>query len=132
MLTSEFIDALQAGTKPRKMADEKGLYLFLAPSGRRLWRFRHRFPPRAPGNKPNTISLGQYPEVSLEEARQRREAVRRDIAHGVDPSLRRKCERICVGETFEFVSREFISVLRAANISAETHSKAAVNAIRQH
>ena len=57
--------------------------------------------------------------MSLAQARERRDAARRDIAMGVDPSLRRTCERICIGTAFELVAREFIGVLRAANISPE-------------
>ncbi|HEY3654631.1 MAG TPA: Arm DNA-binding domain-containing protein [Steroidobacteraceae bacterium] len=63
-------------------------------SGGRLWRFKYRFPPRAPGNKEKCISLGAYPEVSLERARKRRDAARLDVANGTDPSLRRVCETI--------------------------------------
>jgi Arm DNA-binding domain len=64
------------------------------PSGSRLWRFKYRFPPRAPGNKEKCISLGAYPEVSLERARKRRDAARLDVVNGTDPSLRRVCERV--------------------------------------
>jgi integrase len=66
MLNDNAIRALRPSTKPQKFSDEKGLQLLVTPSGGRLWRFRYRFPPRSPGNKENSISLGSYPEVSLE------------------------------------------------------------------
>jgi hypothetical protein len=44
------------------------------------------------------------------------------VANGTEPSLRRVCETICRGNTFEAVAREFFSVLRAAGISAESPS----------
>jgi hypothetical protein len=120
MLTDEVINALPVSSKPQRVADKKGLCLFITPAGSRLWRFRYRFPPRTRGSKEKTLTLGTYPEISIDEARERRDAARRDLEHGIDPSVRRKCERICVGDTFEFVAREFIDVLRASNISPQT------------
>jgi hypothetical protein len=52
-------------------------------------------------------------------------------ANGLDPTLRRTCEKICVGDTLEAVAREFLSVLRAANLPVETPSQAAAHLIRQ-
>ncbi len=130
MLNDATIRALGSSTKPRKVFDAKGLYLFVTPSGGRLWRLKYRFPPRSPGNKEKSISLGAYPEVSLEQARERRGAARRDIANGINPSLRRICEKIFLSNTFEAVAREFVGVLRAASISAETPSRAAADQIQ--
>lgn len=130
MLDETTLGALEAGAKPRKVFDAKGLYLLVTPSGGRLWRFKYRFPARTPGNKEKTISLGAYPDVALEQARERRDAARRDIAKGINPSLRRTCEKICLGNTFESVAREFIGVLRAANISADAPSRTAAELIQ--
>jgi len=69
--------------------------------------------------------------VSLEQARERRDTARQDVANGLDPTLRRTREKICLGDTFEAVAREFLSVLRAANLPAETPSPAAAHLIRQ-
>jgi hypothetical protein len=94
MLSNDVIRALRPSNKNRKSFDEKGLYLLLTPSGGRLWRFKYRFPPRTPNNKEKSISLGTYPEVSLDQARERRDAARRDVANGIDPSLRRTCDNV--------------------------------------
>ena len=131
MINDEDVRSVRTSTKPRKLFDEKGLYLLVVPSGGRLWRLKYRFPPRAPGNKEKCISLGSYPEVSLVQARERRDAARRDVANGVDPSLRRTCQKICLGNTFEAVAREFIGVLRAANINPESPSLAAEHLIQK-
>jgi hypothetical protein len=131
MLDENVIRFFRPVTQKQKLFDEKGLYLLLTPSGGRLWRFKYRFPPRAPGNKEKCISLGAYPEVSLERARKRRDAARLDVANGTDPSLRRVCETICMGNTFEAVAREFLSVLRAAGISAESPSPVVAGLIQQ-
>jgi integrase len=131
MLNNDVIRALRPSNKSRKSFDEKGLYLLLTPSGGRLWRFKYRFPPRTPNNKEKSISMGTYPEVSLEQARERRDAARRDVASGIDPGLRRTCEKICEGSTFEAVAREFFGVLRAAGISADGPSSVAADLIRR-
>jgi integrase len=131
MLNPDAIHTLRPTHKNRKAFDTKGLYLLLTPSGGRLWRFKYRFPPRTANNKEKSISLGIYPEVSLEHARQRRDAARQDVAHGIDPSLRRTCEKICAGNTFEAVAREFFGVLRAAGINPEGPSAVAADLIRQ-
>jgi hypothetical protein len=77
MLNENVIRFSRPVTRKQKLFDEKGLYLLLTPSGGRLWRFKYRFPPRAPGNKEKCLSLGAYPEVSLERARV-------DVANGTD------------------------------------------------
>lgn len=131
MLTEEAIRALQAGVKPKKCYDDKGLYLWVTPSGGRHWRLKYRFPPRDPNSKEKCISLGSYPEIPLEQARERRDLARKDVANYLDPSLRRICRKICVSNTFEMVAREFIAVLRAASIEPEGYSSAAAALIEQ-
>jgi hypothetical protein len=91
MLNDEAIRSLRTGAKSRKVFDEKGLYLFVTPTGGRFWRLKYRFPLRTPGSRESTVSLGPFPEISLEQARERRDAARRDIANGINPSLRRIC-----------------------------------------
>jgi len=131
MLNNETIAAVQPGPKARKVFDEKGLYLFVTPRGGRFWRLRYSFPPGSPESKASTLSLGPYPEISLEQARERRDLARRDIANGINPSLRRLCQKICVSNTFEAVAREFIGVLRAASLPVDTPSPAAADLIQQ-
>lgn len=131
MLADDLIRAFQAATSPQKLFNEKGLYLLLTPAGGRLWQFEYHSPPRCCGNNEKLISLGSYPEVSLAQAREPRDAARRDIATRIDPSLRRTCERIRLGNAFESVAREFIGVLRAANISPENPSWAAADLIEK-
>ena len=62
--------------KPYKKADEKGLYLLVTPTenkgGGKWWRLKYRF-----GGKEKLLSLGTYPEVSLQDARQKRDDARK-------------------------------------------------------
>lgn len=70
MLNDMMIRGLKPSEKPQKFFDEKGLFLLLTPSGRRLWRYKCRFPINGPLRKEKLLALGVYPEVSLKEARE--------------------------------------------------------------
>jgi hypothetical protein len=58
MLTDTVIRAAKPAEKPRKLFDEKGLYLVVMPSGGRLWRFKYRFPSGGPHRKERLLALG--------------------------------------------------------------------------
>lgn len=58
-----------------------GLFIIVFPDGRKRWRFDYVF-----NKKRNTISLGAYPQVSLQEARQKKEAFRQSLQNGKNPS----------------------------------------------
>ena len=99
------IRSTKPSEKPMKLFDEGGLYLLITPSGGKLWRFKYRF-----DGKEKLLSLGTYPEISLADARQRRDEARRNVAHGVDPSTLRKAQKQSQTEeteTFEVVAREW-------------------------
>ena len=86
--------------------DGGGLYLEVTPSGSRLWRLKYRC-----NNKAGLLSLGKYPEVSLEQARTKREAAKKLIASGINPSENKKAQKIANQEeganTFEKIAREW-------------------------
>ncbi|MBF0106939.1 MAG: DUF4102 domain-containing protein [Deltaproteobacteria bacterium] len=88
-LTNTQISKAKPTDKPYKLFDEKGLYLKVAPSGGKLWRFKYRF-----NDKENSISLGAYPDVSLKRAREKRDEARTLLADGINPSQQRKDEKI--------------------------------------
>ena len=96
----------KAGPRPQKLFDGRGLYLEIPTRGNKRWRFRYRFERRE-----KLISLGLYPEISLQVARERREDARRLLAHGVDPSAERQARRAAAVEraahTFEPIAREW-------------------------
>ena len=69
----------------RKFSEGGGLYLLVAPTGGRYWRYNYRF-----NGKHKTLALGVYPDVPLEKARVRHQAARRLLAAGTDPSLQRR------------------------------------------
>ena len=94
-------------SKQFKIFDTEGLFLLVSPAGGKWWRFKYRF-----GGKEKLISLGTYPEVSLAQARGKRDEARKQIADGIDPSQARKAlkESTVLNEnTFEVVAREWHS-----------------------
>ena len=119
MLVDTDLASIRPLPRAHKRFDAKGLYLLVTPTGACLWRFKYRFPPREPNNKERLLALGAYPEVSLDEARERRDLARRDLFHGMDPGRRRLYERLCVGATFEEVAREFLAVLEAGSLKPQ-------------
>ena len=95
--------------KTVRLYDARGLYLEIAPSGGRWWRWKYRF-----ARKEKRISLGVFPEVSLKEARTRCDEARGLVTAGLDPSERRKAAKAAAEakaeadtNTFEVVAREW-------------------------
>lgn len=89
-------------SKPRKLSDGGGMFLLVTPSGGKWWRFKYRFK-----GKEKLLSLGVYPDVSLKEARERRDEARKLLANGIDPSEMRKAEKNSQADSFEEVAREW-------------------------
>ena len=83
------IDRAKPKTKPYKLSDGDGLYLFVQPNGSKWWRFRYQF-----DRKEKMLSLGTYPEVSLASARDKRADARQLAAAGIDPSEQRKADKM--------------------------------------
>lgn len=84
-LSDTKIRAAKPVEKPTKLTDEKGLFLLLTPSGGKLWKLKYRF-----DRKEKKLAFGSYPEVSLKEARRRRDEARTLLASGIDPSEAKK------------------------------------------
>ena len=76
----------------------------IQPSGARWWRLRYRFEGRE-----QALSLGTYPDVSLKQARDRRDAARKLVADNINPSEVRQEERRRLRDTFEAVAKEWAS-----------------------
>lgn len=85
MLTKTRVHLAKPLRMPRKLFDGGGLYLLVAPTGGRYWRYNYRYQ-----GKQKTLGLGTYPIVRLEVARARHQEARRRLAAGIDPSLCRR------------------------------------------
>ncbi len=111
-LTDTAIKNAKPQAKQVKLFDGEGLFLLVTPNGGKWWRLKYRF-----GGKEKLLSLGVYPEISLKEARRRREEARTQIAQGIDPSEQRKEDKAVAeaeskekANTFRAVGTEWLSV----------------------
>lgn len=108
MLTDKTLKALKPLGKLYRKADAKGLCVEVQTTGARYWRYRYRF-----AGKGKMVSLGVYPEVSLAEARSRRDDARRALRSGTDPSVKRKQDKLIAHlaavTAFEPVAREWLA-----------------------
>jgi hypothetical protein len=95
-LTDTAIRRSRPTEKPYKLADGKGLYLLVNPSGSKLWRWKYRHE-----GKEKLMPFGAYPDVSLADARVRHAEARRLLAAGSDPMVQRKVRKEAVIESQE-------------------------------
>lgn len=84
-LTDAGCKAIKPGPKASKHFDGGGLYLWVSPSGAKVWRLAYRL-----AGKPQTMSLGPYPLIGLAAARAKRDEVRRALLEGQDPMQERR------------------------------------------
>src|SRR6187431_2250895 len=103
-LTDTAIRSAKPQAKAIKIFDGGGLYIEISPAGGKWWRCKYRF-----GGKEKRLSFGVYPDVSLKSAREKREAVRQQLARGIDPGEVRKAAKLTQAglESFEAIAREW-------------------------
>lgn len=108
MLTVTAINQARPKEKPYKLSDEKGLYLLIQSSGSKLWRFDYRFI-----GKRKTLAIGAYPDLSLAEARDKRDKARNLLANELDPSEAKKAIKTAkhnqLANCFEAIARDWIA-----------------------
>jgi len=105
-LTASTVKSAKPSAKPYKLADGAGMYLLVHPCGAKYWRLKYRI-----AGKEKLLALGVYPEVSLAEARIRRDNARLLIRDGRDPGVAKQLQKKFLqnqnSETFEAVAREW-------------------------
>lgn len=108
LLTNAEILGAAPKKKTYRLADGDGLYLTVKPNGSKFWQFRYHF-----GEKPQTCSYGQYPLVSLKNARLEKQQDRSLLLDNVNPATYRKEEKAKAqfrdGNTFEEAAREWFN-----------------------
>jgi integrase len=119
-LTDMQVKKAKPNEKNYKLADGNGLYLLVTNTGGKLWRFDYRF-----GGKRKTLAIGSYPEFTLAEAREKREAARRQVKADVDPGEIKKARRSALvgteDESFEVVAREWHK--KFSGVWSQSHAK---------
>ena len=105
-LTDVTVKNTKPSVKAKKLSDAQGLYLEVMPNGSKYWRLKYRF-----SGKEKRLALGVYPEVSLAEAREKRDQARKLLKSGIDPSEARKEEKLQqlanTENSFETIAREW-------------------------
>lgn len=106
LLTDRAIRNAKPRDKIYRLKDGDGLFLQIEPNGGKYWRLRYFF-----AGKEKMLALGTFPEISLNDARERRLAARKLVANGEDPSSKRKEEKrrllYNVENSFEVVATEW-------------------------
>ena len=108
-LTDIAIRKAKPEAKPYKITDGGGMYLLVHPTGSKYWRLKYRFL-----GVEKTLALGVYPDISLANARERREQARKLLANDTDPSVTKKDTRRALEATtvnsFSALARELHKV----------------------
>lgn len=122
-LTDSAVRVLKARDRAYKVADEKGLYLLVTPSGGRLWKLKFR---NSVGVE-KKLSLGAYPDTTLKEARELRDNARSQLAKGIDPAEKKRRDkqtvRVNAEHTFAAVAQTYIEKNRRDGLADATIRK---------
>ncbi|WP_445940786.1 tyrosine-type recombinase/integrase [Pseudomonas sp.] len=88
-LTDVQIRQAKPGEKPRKLSDERGLFIEIRPAGSKLWRYRYKI-----DGVENVFAIGEYPEMGLADARAERDRARALVKQGRHPAHVRRIQRV--------------------------------------
>jgi integrase len=124
-LTDTFLKTLKYSrddNKPQREYDTEGLYVEITPKGVKKWQMKYKRPITG---KENRLSFGIYPEVSLKEARQKRDDARKLLKDNIDPSEAKKEEKrlsvLQAANTFEAIANEWLN--KQDHLAQATHKK---------
>ncbi|MEW6992456.1 integrase domain-containing protein [Colwelliaceae bacterium 6441] len=121
-LTNTEVKQAKPKDKLYKLSDGGGLQLRVMPNGSKQWLLDYIRPIT---KKRTSMSFGNFPEISLAEARKKRVQAKEQLAEGIDPKeyrddqLREK--ELAAGNTFEKVATEWFSIKKTK--IAETTAK---------
>lgn len=122
-------DAAIRGAKPIegrtvKLSDGGGLQLWVMPTGSRLWNLAYRF-----AGKQRKLAIGPYPQITLKEARNRRDAAKQQLDAGLDPSRQKQLAKLAAANdqanTFAALASELLEKKRKEGKAPVTLSKLA-------
>ncbi len=109
-LTELEVKKAKPADKQQKLSDGGGMYLLVHPNGGKYWRMDYRY-----GGKQKTLSLGVYPDISLADARDRREQARKLLANDTDPSAIKQATKQVIQKSLQVEANSF------SNLAAEFH-----------
>ncbi|HAE63788.1 MAG: integrase arm-type DNA-binding domain-containing protein [Acinetobacter sp.] len=113
------------GAKKQRFPDGGGLYLLITENNSKYWRIDYR---RPVSQKYNTLAIGTYPEVTLEQARLKRDEAKKMLANGVDPAEERNSiknkQKTNLENTFQRYADEWLKIRELENkVDSETIRK---------
>lgn len=120
-LTDKKIQATKATDKDIKLFDGYGLHIFIRTSGTKVWRLKYN---KISDNKESILTFGNYPTISLKEARKLRDEARDLIKKGIDPKEHQK--EILIQKqneylnTFEAVALQWFEMYKQKDVSEST------------
>lgn len=106
MLTVKQIESAKPKDKPYRLLDANGLYLYVPVSGKKVWQLRYKL-----AGKEKVMTVGKYPFVSLQEARDKAFLARKEVSEGVDPIKEKKGS--ASSNTFDSIYREWLAHKRS-------------------
>jgi len=116
------VASAKAKERPYKLFDGSGLHLYVKPNGSKLWRLTYSWV-----GKQKTLSLGQWPDLSLADAREKRDEARKLIVAGRDPSHEKKLAfaraKFEEDDSFKAVAKEWIAKQKREGMAEITLSK---------
>jgi integrase len=125
-LTDLKVRTAKPADKQQKLYDSGGLLLLITTAGGKRWIFKYRS-----DSKEKSLALGVYPDVSLGEARKRRDAARAKLATGIDPSEAKKADKraakLAAANSFEAVAREWFETQKDG--WSETYAGKVINCL---
>ncbi len=127
-LTDIAIRNAKPRAKPYKMADERGLFVLVQPSGGKLWRWKYRVNGVDENGEPKRIerklTIGTFPEVGLAAARIKCDVARRDLSNGIDPAVKLQTDKsiakMAAVNTFGAVALKYIEKNKREGLAEAT------------
>lgn len=108
--------------KPYKLSDGGGLFVLVKPNGSKLWQQKYRH-----FGKERLLSHGLYPDVTLAQARKKRDEARAQVANGDDPAVRKRLDQIEAETqsrtTFFLVAEEYLQMAHDRELADATLRK---------
>ncbi len=124
-LTATQISKAKPKVKPSKLSDGHGLFLYVAPTGGKLWRWSYRF-----NGAMKLMSFGPYPEITLERARELHMSARRTLLTGIDPMVQKKEEKLQKRAEQEPTLQAAVNTFR--EVEAKWHEKWRAGKTKRH
>ena len=108
MLTIQAVLNAKPRGKGYKLGDGGGLYLYVTPSGGKSWRLKYRY-----GGLEKLLTFGLFPEVTIAQARQKRDAARLALKQDQDPAVgilkQKRANALAAGATFGQLARQWLA-----------------------